>query len=126
MLPVANRMRRAADFSTVVRSGVRARAGCVVVHHHPRLPRPTSASAETTDLSAAPALVGLVVGKNVGNSVVRHRTSRRLRAQLRPRLRQLPAGSGTVVRALPAAGTATSVQLGNDLENAFRRLLRQR
>lgn len=118
-------MRRAVDFSAVVRNGVRARSGCIVVHQHARLPRPASALSALEDVTAPP-LVGLVVGRTVGNSVIRHRTSRRLRAQLRPRLGELPAGSGTVVRALPAAGTATSAQLSGDLESAFSRLARRR
>jgi ribonuclease P protein component len=74
------------------------------------------------ELSAAPALVGLIVGKSVGGSVVRHQVSRRLREQLRARLPLLPAGSTTVVRALPAAASAPSVQLGVDLDSALRRL----
>ena len=104
-------MRRSSDFSVVVRSGARARRGCVVVHHAPRL----------TD-GAAP-LVGLVVGKTVGGSVVRHRVARRLRAQLADRLTVLPASSGTVVRALPDAALASSAQLGADLDAAFGRLV---
>jgi ribonuclease P protein component len=71
--------------------------------------------------SAAP-VVGLVVGKSVGGSVVRHRVSRRLRAQLSARLDRLPAGSGTVVRALPAAADATSAELAADLDGALQRL----
>jgi ribonuclease P protein component len=85
----------------------------VVVHHRPQL-------------GAHPALVGLVVGKTVGGSVVRHRVSRRLRAQLRERLDRLPAGSGTVVRALPESATATSAQLGRSLDRAFERLAARR
>jgi ribonuclease P protein component len=117
VLPAVNRMRRSADFTSVVRTGTRAGAGYLVVHHSPQL---TSAAPD-----AAP-LVGFVVGKNVGNSVVRHRTARRLRAQVAPRLGQLPAASGTVIRALPAAGAASSAQLDSALENAFGRLSRRR
>jgi len=71
-----------------------------------------------------PARVGLVVGKSVGGSVVRHRVSRRLRAQLAARIGLLPPGSGTVVRALPDSADASSRQLGTDLDRAFRRLAR--
>lgn len=66
--------------------------------------------------------VGLVVSKAVGGSVVRHRVARRLRAQLAPRLGVLPAGSGTVVRALPSAAQASSAQLGAALDKALGRL----
>jgi ribonuclease P protein component len=105
-------MRRSTDFSVVVRSGTRARRGALVVHHAPAL---------TLAAPVAPALVGIVVNKAVGGSVVRHRVSRRLRAQLAARLDRLPEGSGTVVRALPAAATATSAELGRDLDAAVAR-----
>jgi len=103
-------MRRSADFAAVVRTGARSRRGSLVVH-------------QVVDLTDGPAIVGLVVGRSVGGSVVRHRVSRRLRAQLAGRLQLLPAGSGTVVRALPPASTATSAEFGRDLDAAFTRLL---
>lgn len=93
----------------MLRSGGRVRRGCLVVHHR-------------AALRAGHPLVGLVVGRAVGGSVVRHRVSRRLRAQLAQRLASLPAGSGTVVRALPEAGTAASAELGRDLDAALSRL----
>lgn len=111
MLPPANRMRRAGEFTEVVRHGARTRRGCLVVHLRPQL-RP-----------GHPPLVGLVVGKTVGSSVVRHRVTRRLRGQLAGRLTALPPGSGTVVRALPEAADATSIRLGTDLDQALARLL---
>ena len=46
--------------------------------------------------------VGLTVGKDCGNSVHRHRISRHIREAMRPVVEQLPAGSGVVVKALPA------------------------
>lgn len=66
--------------------------------------------------------VGLIVGKKVGGSVVRHQVSRRLRAQLSTRLNAVPAGSSVVVRALPEAADASSAELGQDLDAALRRL----
>jgi ribonuclease P protein component len=110
VLPSDNRMRSSADFSKVVRDGARVRRGSVVIHQLAGGP-----------VTAAP-LIGLVVGRGIGQSVVRHRVSRRLRAQLALRLGRLPAASATVVRALPAASTATSTQLGHDLDAAFDRL----
>lgn len=112
MLPPANRMRRSTDFASVVRVGHRARGGRIVLHQLPEL------------TSAAP-LVGLVVGKTVGGSVVRHRVSRRLRAQLAVRLDRLPFGSGTVVRALPPSAKASSAELGADLDAALQRVTRR-
>ncbi len=109
MLPRAHRMRRSSDFAAVLRTGARARRGSLVLHQQPAL-------------HSGPATVGLVVSKSVGGSVVRHRLARRLRAQLADRLPALPAGSGTVVRALPAAAGATSAELGTDLDAALVRL----
>jgi len=103
-------MRRATDFASVVRSGQRARRGSLVVHH-------------CSSMQAGPALIGFVVGKSVGGSVVRHRVTRRLRAVCAERLDSLPTGSGTVIRALPEAATATSRELSDDLERALGKLI---
>lgn len=111
MLPAANRMRRSCDFTSVFRGGSRVRSGSVVVHHL------------AAHQNAGVPLVGLVVGKNVGNSVVRHRVSRRLRAQLSARLGLLPDGTATVVRALDPAAGASSSDLAFDLDRALRRLV---
>ena len=70
-----------------------------------------------------PALVGFVVGRSVGNSVVRHRVQRRLRHLCRDRLTLLPPGSSWVVRALPPAATATSAELAADLDRCLERSL---
>lgn len=108
MLPAANRLRRSADFTTTVRTGSRVRRGNVVLHQHRSF-----AAAES------PALVGFVVGRSVGGSVVRHRTARRLRAVVASRIATLPAGSATVVRALPGAGIAASAALASDIDQAL-------
>ncbi|MDQ2751365.1 MAG: ribonuclease P protein component [Actinomycetota bacterium] len=113
MLPRENRMRRSTEFAAVLRSGDRARRGHVVVHRH-------------SSLGTGKPVVGLVVGKSVGASVVRHQVSRRLRAQLVLRLDGLAVGSGLVVRALPGAAEATSAELGADLDAALDRLDRTR
>ncbi|HEU5266513.1 MAG TPA: ribonuclease P protein component [Jatrophihabitans sp.] len=111
MLPAPHRMRRSADFARALRAGQRARRGCLVVHQQ-----------RESGPDDAPALVGLIVSKAVGGSVVRHRVSRRLRAQVAHRVDQLPPASRTVVRALPAAAQAPSAQLGADLDRALRSL----
>jgi len=99
------------DFSLVVRRGRRAGRSTLVTHF---LPGEASASGA--------ARVGFVVGRAVGGSVVRHRTLRRLRHLVRDRLPLLPAGSLTVVRALPPAGAAGSATLGRDLDATLDRL----
>jgi ribonuclease P protein component len=106
-------MRRSSDFASVVRGGVRARGGALIVH-------------QRLDLGVPAPLVGLVVGRAVGGSVVRHRVARRLRAQVAQRLDVLPDGSGTVVRALPEASDASSAELGAGLDRAFARLASRR
>ena len=65
------------------------------------------------------------MSKAVGGSVVRHAVARKLRHLVRPRLAALPAGSRLVVRALPASATATSDQLGADLDAGLERALRK-
>jgi ribonuclease P protein component len=63
---------------------------------------------------------GFVVSKAVGGSVVRHRVTRRLRHLVAPRLADLPRTARLVVRALPPAATASSVELAEDLDSGLR------
>lgn len=63
--------------------------------------------------------VAFAVGKNVGNSVIRHRVTRQLRHVVTPVLPRFPSGSHVVVRALPGAATATFAQLTENLEFAL-------
>lgn len=65
------------------------------------------------------------MSKAVGGSVVRHRVSRRLRHLLAPRLNTLPAGARLVVRALPAASSASSAELAEDLDAGLGSALRK-
>jgi ribonuclease P protein component len=68
--------------------------------------------------------VGFVVSKTVGNSVVRHRVSRRLRHVVRSALADLPPGTLVVVRALAPAADASSAELAADFSSALRKVLR--
>lgn len=92
MLSAANRMRAAADFAHTTRRGTKVTRGCVVVY------------VDSADDLSEPR-VGLVVSKAVGNSVIRHRVSRRIRGSMRPLLTTLPTGTRVVVRALPGSAT---------------------
>ena len=74
---------------------------------------------------ASQPLVGFVVSKAVGGSVVRNRVERRLRHLVRDRLSVLPSGSRVVVRANPAAAGATHEQLDRDLAGALERVVRE-
>jgi ribonuclease P protein component len=71
---------------------------------------------------AEPARVGFVVNKAVGNAVLRNRVHRRLRAVMAAQLPNLPAGSLTVVRALPASASSSYDELVDDVHGALRRL----
>jgi ribonuclease P protein component len=108
VLAAAQRLRRSADFAAAVRGGRRAGRGTVVVHLI--LEEPAQAST---------ARAGFVVSKAVGNAVVRNTVRRRLRHLVRPLLAELPAGAILVVRALPAAASASYSTLGADLEAAL-------
>jgi ribonuclease P protein component len=108
VLAAAQRLRRSSDFTAAFRGGRRAARGTVVVH----LLTDEPAQAST-------ARAGFVVSKAVGNAVVRNQVRRRLRHLARHRLAGLPAGSSLVVRALPAAASATSDRLGADLDAAL-------
>jgi ribonuclease P protein component len=109
VLAAVHRLRTSAEFTETVRRG--RRAG-----------RPLLSAHLLVTADAAPPRVGLVVSKAVGGSVVRHRVSRRLRHLLRDRVDLLPAGSRLVVRAAPAAATATSLALAADLDAVLGRV----
>ncbi|QFZ23929.1 ribonuclease P protein component [Saccharothrix syringae] len=119
MLPAVNRLTRSQDFGLVVRRGRRAGRPRLVVHV--LTPTGSSTSAQPT---LEPSKVGFVVSKAVGNSVVRHRVSRRLRHVARDRLHLLPPGTSLVVRALAPSADADSAELGRDLDAALRKVLR--
>lgn len=117
MLPAAHRLRSSADFTAVTRGGRRARSGGLVVY---LLAEPKSRP--MSDATACSVKAGLIVGRGVGGSVIRHQVARRLRAQLADRLGNLPPGSRLVVRALPGTAGAASSMLGRDLDGALARL----
>jgi ribonuclease P protein component len=110
VLPASNRLRRSDDFRRAVRSGRRAARRAVVLHVLAEAGQP------------GPPRVGFVVNKAVGNAVLRNRVHRRLRAVLATRLPDLPAGSLTVVRALPSSATSSYDELAADVDGALRRL----
>lgn len=121
MLPRHARLRRSQDFTEAVRRGVRAGQPFLVVH----LELCSDASVTSTSRPGSDPRAGFVVSKAVGNSVVRHAVTRKLRHVVRGRLELLPAGAHLVVRALPGAGSATSAQLAADLDAALPRALRK-
>ena len=104
----------------VVRSGRRAGRPTMVLHYLPE--RPVVQAPGPQDPAAGPR-AGFVVGKSVGNSVVRHRVTRRLRAAVGAELHRLPATADLVVRARPEAAAAPSDVLRRDLAAGMSRLL---
>jgi ribonuclease P protein component len=119
VLPRPARLTRSHDFTETVRRGRRAGRPLLTVHALPADP-----AAVAPDAPLPPPRAGLVVGKAVGGSVVRSRTSRQLRHLLRDRMGALPPGSRLVVRAAPPAGAASSAALAVDLDAALSRLSR--
>jgi ribonuclease P protein component len=72
-----------------------------------------------------PAAVGFTVSKAVGAAVVRNRVKRRLRHLTRehlPTLEALPGRAALVVRAQPAAASASYAELGADLTRCLQRV----
>lgn len=105
MLPKHQRIHRAREFGEVVKSrGIRC--GCMVVYVDP-------------GSGSGPARVGLIVGRQVGNSVARHTVSRRLRHAVAPLMSVLPAGTRVVLRALPSSSEASSSDMSADLRRCF-------
>lgn len=117
MLPSQYRMRQSAEFGATMRRGRRAGRPALTVAFLPPGER-------AEEGAAPPPRVGLTVGKTVGNAVVRHRTQRRLRHLLRPRLGVLPPGSLLVVRAKPVASTLGHDVLAAQLDEALTAVLR--
>lgn len=109
MLPSAHRLTDSESFRRAVRSGRRAGAATLVVHL-------------AGDPGVTAPRVGFVVSKAVGNAVTRNRVQRRLRHLVRGHLPALPEASLLVVRALPSAATASSAELGADLDRCLQRV----
>lgn len=66
--------------------------------------------------------VGFAIGRAVGNSVVRHRVARQLRAILRARTDVLTPGSLIVVKGLPGVQHASFAELTQAVDAALTRL----
>jgi ribonuclease P protein component len=100
----------------------------MVLHYLPERPvddgvLSTSAARDLARARPSSARVGLVVGRSVGNSVVRHRVSRRLRAAAAEELHRLPPSADLVLRARPESAAADFGTLRADLAAGLDRLL---
>jgi ribonuclease P protein component len=114
VLPARNRLRESGQFRAVLRGPGGSRAGgpLMVVH-----------AAMTDPMGARAPRVGFVVSGAVGGAVVRNRVERRLRALAGTALGGIPAGCDLVVRAAPAAATASFAELQAELDRCLRRAL---
>ena len=97
MLAKSARLTESADFARATKSGLR-----FSTHNFVGYLYPTNAD--------QPARAGLIISKNVGGSVTRHRIARKARHTLRELYPQLPVGGLLVVRALNSAHEADVAQ----------------
>ena len=97
MLAKSARLTESADFARATKSGLRFSTLNFVGYLYP------------TQL-AQPARAGLIISKNVGGSVTRHRIARQVRHTLREIYPQLPNGGLLVIRALNSAHDADAAQ----------------
>ena len=93
MLPKLNRLTSSKDFQNVTKTGVRVYCDVAVIY---ALANPTSQKNSQ---------VGLIVSKVVGNSVIRHKTSRQIRSIVKELIPQIPPNIQIVIRALPEITT---------------------
>jgi ribonuclease P protein component len=98
----------------------------MVLHYLPVRSEQSGDGAAPATVPPSGARAGFVVGKAVGNSVVRHRVTRRLRSVVGAELHRLPPTADLVVRARPEAAQAPSAALHRDLAAGLDRLLADR
>ena len=108
MLARANRITRASDFRTTVRSGRRSGTPHTVVYL-------------ASHSEPGPTRFGFIVSKAVGNSVVRHRVTRRLRAIGHELLPSVSVGSDVIIRALPGSDEVAWATLHGEIREVISR-----
>ena len=124
MLPAQHKLHRSGDFSVTVRRGRRFGRRTIVLHY-------LDAAGDGGDDADAQISrfggprVGFVVSKAVGNSVVRHAVTRKLRHVVMDVLDDVPSTADMVIRALPASAAATSEELATDVRKALARATRR-
>jgi ribonuclease P protein component len=92
VLPAKNRLRTSKDFALTTKTGVRATSLSLVVY--------LKTNSNTPANSSSAPLIGLIVNKSVGGSVVRHRVSRQLRHLAATYISNIPADGRLVIRVL--------------------------
>lgn len=110
----ADRLRRAGEFTHVLRRGKRFPVGELVL-----MASRTSAAPDARRL-------GLTMSKRVGNAVARNHVKRRVREWFRARRGQVPAGTDLVVIGRPGAGDLGGAEISRKLDEALDTALRSR
>ena len=124
MLAKQHRLTAPQDFSAVMRRGARAGTSTVVIAV---LIRRSSSVQQLTTQAGRGWRCGFIVSKAVGNAVVRHRTTRRLRHIVRDLIESggitLPqdAQCEIVIRALAESAMADHPSLSADVASGLRR-----
>jgi ribonuclease P protein component len=104
-------MTRSTEFGATVSRGTRAAQPDLVLY-----------ALRSDDTGEPGPRIGLIVSKAVGNSVHRHRVSRRLRHAARSILDDLDPAERVVIRALPRSRDAVSPRLEQELRTALQRI----
>jgi ribonuclease P protein component len=107
VLARANRVKTPDEFRRILRRGRRLGGTLLVAH--------------TLRTDGQPVRFGFVVGRAVGNAVVRNQVKRRLRAIAREVLPGVVDGTAVVVRALPPAASGSFGELDAELRLALDR-----
>ncbi|ALC07156.1 Ribonuclease P protein component [Corynebacterium deserti GIMN1.010] len=119
MLPAQHKLNSSMQFRMVMRKGRRAGTKTVVVHLWDSAGSMDGTENQGNVASFGGPRFGLVVSKAVGNAVIRHRTSRRLRHICANIIAQQPEllspTHHVVIRALAGAGEASSAELARDI-----------
>ena len=103
MLAKTARLTESGDFARATKSGLRSSSTHFVGYLH------------IDGEAQHPARVGLIIGKNIGGSVLRHRLARTIRHYLREHYAELPTGSLLVIRGLTNSGQADYAQELNQI-----------
>jgi len=109
VLAKSARLTESADFARATKSGLRFSTQNFVGYLYP------------TNLDQ-PARAGLIISKNVGGSVTRHRIARKARHTLRDIYQQLPTGGLLVIRAL---NSANDTDVSQEITNIVGQLLKK-
>lgn len=105
MLPTKVRLRKSLEISRTLKNGKRYPAKFLVFH--------------IAQGTTAESRFAFAVGKNVGNSVVRHKVIRRLRHLVMDNMANFPEGSDVVVRALPGIENISHTDLQANFDFAL-------